>query len=337
MWFVTHNHHIHSVRILNSRLVRHPQFKYNGPGWRQATVSGKETMRKTIKTILSITVAVCLSAPVAGWAIKAVEITPETTLAGLSPNAPEGTFLVAGAAPVVTEDSYQDEHINIRITKSRLEEHRADIVVADVWVSSVKYFRRGFALGKWNGEMRSVKTIAEDSGAILAMTGDYASLLDAGLVVANGILYRDSNNRVRDNCLVLADGEMVTYKRREMDVATVLDAGGLWHSFLFGPQLLEDGEVILKSDSKIRQANPRSAIGFISPGHYVFVVADGRTSKSRGLTIEALSQLMKDLGCRYAYNLDGGQSAVMWFNGEIVNSPYRGGRRLTDIVYIGLE
>lgn len=300
-------------------------------------MSGKDTMRKTTKALLSIAVAVCLSAPIAGQVLKAVEITPESALTDLSPNAPQGTFLQAGSAPLITEDSYQDEHINIRITKSRLEEHRTDIAVADVWVSSVKYFRRGFALGKWNSEMRSVKTIAEDAGAILAMTGDYASLLDAGLVAANGILYRDSHNRVRDNCLVLADGGMVTYKRQEMDAAAVLDAGGLWHSFLFGPQLLENGEVILKSDSKIRQANPRSAIGFISPGHYVFVVADGRTSGNRGLTIEALSQVMKDLGCRYAYNLDGGQSAVMWFNGEIVNSPYRGGRRLTDIVYIGLK
>ncbi|MDD4080587.1 MAG: phosphodiester glycosidase family protein [Eubacteriales bacterium] len=294
-------------------------------------------MKKTTKALLTIVLAICLSAPFMGRALKAEEITPESTLTDLSPNAPEGTFLEAGGAPLITEESYQDEHINIRITKSRLEKHRADIVVADVWVSSVKYFRRGFALGKWNGEMRSVKTIAEDAGAILAMTGDYSSLLDAGLVAANGILYRDSQNRVRDNCLILADGEMVTYKRREMDGAAVLETGGLWHSFLFGPQLLENGEVILKSDSKIRQANPRSAIGFISPGHYVFVVADGRTSQNRGLTIEALSQLMKDLGCRYAYNMDGGQSAVMWFNGEIVNSPYRGGRRLTDIVYIGLK
>ena len=294
-------------------------------------------MKKPLKNAILLLAVFCLLAPSAVQAKKAEEITPESALMDLRDQAPEDTFLEAGAAPIITEDSYQDEHIHIKITKSRLDEHKTDISVADIRVSSVKYLRRAFSLDDWKGDMRSVKTIATDSKAILAMTGDYASLLDAGLVVANGMLYRKSENRVRDNCLILADGQMPTYKRQEMDVATVLEAGGVWHSFLFGPQLLEAGQVITKSDSKIRQANPRSALGYIAPGHYLFVVADGRSGKNRGLTIEALSQLMKDLGCQTAYNLDGGQSAVLWFNGKAVNAPYKGGRRLTDIVYIGLE
>ena len=294
-------------------------------------------MKKPLKNAILLLAVFCLLAPSAVQAKKAEEITPESALVDLREQAPEGTFLEAGAAPIITEDSYQDEHIHIKITKSRLDEHKTDISVADIRVSSVKYLRRAFSLDDWKGDMRSVKTIATDSKAILAMTGDYASLLDAGLVVANGQMYRKNDNRVRDNCLILANGEMVTYARRDMEVAQVLETGGIWHSFLFGPQLLPGGEVITKSDSKIRQANPRSALGYIAPGHYLFVVADGRSGKNRGLTIEALSQLMKDLGCQTAYNLDGGQSAVLWFNGKAVNAPYKGGRRLTDIVYIGLE
>ena len=293
-------------------------------------------MKRYIRAII-LMLALLTLLPGAHPAQAADEITPVSALTDLRANAPEGTFLEAGAAPIITDDSYQSEHINIKITKSRLEEHKTDIAVAEIYVSSVQYLRRAFALDKWKGDMRSVKTIAGDSKAILAMTGDYASLLDAGLVVANGTLYRKSENRVRDNCLILADGRMATYKRREMDLNAVLETGGIWHSFLFGPPLLESGEVITKSDSKIRQANPRSALGYIAPGHYVFVVADGRSGKNRGLTIEALSQLMKDLGCQTAYNLDGGQSAILWFNGEVINAPYKGGRRLTDIVYIGLE
>ncbi|MGI6688761.1 MAG: phosphodiester glycosidase family protein [Christensenellales bacterium] len=294
-------------------------------------------MKRIRIRMMLLLLALCLTLPGGFPAQAAKEITPASALADLRGNAPEGTFLEAGAEPIITENSYQDEHISIAITRSRLEEHKTDIFVAEVYVSSVQYLRRAFALNKWKGDMRSVKTIATDNKAILAMTGDYASLLDAGLVVANGLLYRKTDNRVRDNCLILANGQMVTYKRKEMDVGTVLEAGGIWHSFLFGPQLLEDGAVITKSDSKIRQANPRSALGFIAPGHYLFVVADGRSGKNKGLTIEALSQLMKDLGCQAAYNLDGGQSAVLWFNGKAVNDPYKGGRRLTDIVYIGLE
>ena len=294
-------------------------------------------MKTALKKILLLAAALCLLLPGAVQARKTEEITPAASLTDLRANAPEGTFLEPGEAPILTKDSYQDADISIRITSSRLDEHKTDLYVAEVYVSSVQYLRRAFALGKWKGDMRAVKTIAKDSKALLAMTGDYASLLDAGLVVANGTLYRKSENRLRDNCLILANGEMHTYKRREMDVNAVLETGGIWHSFLFGPQLLENGQVITKSDSKIRQPNPRSALGYIAPGHYVFVVADGRSGKNRGLTLEALSQVMKDLGCRAAYNLDGGQSAVLWFNGEAVNNPYKGGRRLTDIVYIGRE
>lgn len=250
--------------------------------------------------------------------------------------APEGTFLKPGDTPILTEDSYQSEHVSIRISKQRDEESKSNIVIADIYVSSVAYLKRAFPLDKWKGEMRSMKTIASDASAILAMTGDYAAILDAGLVVANGDVLRKTENRVRDNCLLLLNGQMITYPRRTMEVKEVLDSG-IWHAFLFGPALLMDGKAIEKSDSKIRAANPRSAIGYFSPGHYCFVVVDGRSRQSRGMTMEQLSAFMQNLGCKTAYNLDGGQSAMMWFNGEIINEPFDGGRRLMDIVYIGTE
>ena len=262
--------------------------------------------------------------------------TSEIAPADLRANAPEGTFLEAGAEPLITEDSYKDGDISIKITRYRDEESRSNITIADIYLSNVTYLRRGFALGKWKGEMRSIKTIAADSNAILALTGDYSSLLDAGLVVANGDVLRDSDNGVRENCLILLDGQMLTYKRREMEVQDVINSG-IWHSFLFGPALLDGGQAIGEFDSKIRQTNPRTALGYYEPGHYSFVVVDGRSSKSRGMTLEQLSRFMLELGCKTAYNLDGGQSAMLWFNGEVVNEPYRGGRRLTDIVFIGRE
>lgn len=258
------------------------------------------------------------------------------SLPDLSGNAPEGTFLAEGEAPQWGEDSYRDQHISIKITKHRQEEARADIYVADIYVTSVAYLRRGFSLNEWKGDMRSIKTIAPDHNAILAMTGDYASLLNSGLVAANGEIYRKTNNKARDNCLVLTDGRMLTYPRQEMALDEALELP-LWHSFLFGPELLHQGEAIEKFTTPIRVANPRSALGYFSPGHYCFVVVDGRSTQSRGVTLEQLSQFMKELGCQAAYNLDGGQSAVMWFHGEFVNKPYKGGRRLTDIVYIGHE
>ena len=173
--------------------------------------------------------------------------------------------------------------------------------------------------------------------AILAISGDYASLLDVGLVAANGEIYRKSDNKVRDNCLILRDGRMVTYPRRAMKSADMM-TDDLWHSFLFGPRLLDDnGQPFEKFDSKVGVANPRSVIGYYAPGHYCFVLVDGRSAQSRGLAMTPLARFMADLGCIAAYNLDGGQSAMMYFRGEIISEPYKGGRKITDIVYIGLQ
>ena len=56
--------------------------------------------------------------------------------------------------------------------------------------------------------------------------------------------------------------------------------------------------------------------------------------RSTGLNLKELAALMEELGCKAAYNLDGGQSSVLWFNGRIFSTPYSGGRRIGDIVMI---
>ena len=111
----------------------------------------------------------------------------------------------------------------------------------------------------------------------------------------------------------------------------------------FGPGLIENGKVSVSSSYEVAKAmnsNPRTAIGIIDDLHYVFAVSDGRTSESEGLSVRELAEFMKSLGVKTAYNLDGGGSSTMWFNGSIVNKPTSNGRTISersvsDIVYIG--
>jgi exopolysaccharide biosynthesis protein len=111
----------------------------------------------------------------------------------------------------------------------------------------------------------------------------------------------------------------------------------------FGPGLIEEGEITVDENDEVGRAmasNPRTAIGVIDSLHYVFIVSDGRTGESSGLTLMELAEVMKSLGCVTAYNLDGGGSSTMAFMGEVVNSPTTGGSRIkersvSDIVYIG--
>ena len=105
---------------------------------------------------------------------------------------------------------------------------------------------------------------------------------------------------------------------------------------------MEDGQVtVTESDEvgKAKASNPRTAIGIIEEGHYVFVVSDGRTDESEGLTLKQLADLMESLGAQTAYNLDGGGSSTMVFQGQVVNNPTTGGssikeRSVSDIVYV---
>ena len=130
------------------------------------------------------------------------------------------------------------------------------------------------------------------------------------------------------------DGSMQTYSRRDVDLDAII-AQGAYQSWAFGPMLLKDGQVMSEFNSTVNRANPRSAIGYYEPGHYVFVLIDGRQDGySVGMTTAEMSQLFYDMGCKVAYNLDGGQSAVMAWQGEVANRPYNGGRSTSDIIYI---
>lgn len=118
---------------------------------------------------------------------------------------------------------------------------------------------------------------------------------------------------------------------------------GVWQAFSFGPALVTDGEISVaegEETGKAKASNPRTAIGVIDDLHYLFVVSDGRTSESAGLSLHELAAFMQQLGATTAYNLDGGGSSTMVFGGEIINNPTAGGnrigeRKVSDIVYIG--
>ena len=91
---------------------------------------------------------------------------------------------------------------------------------------------------------------------------------------------------------------------------------------------------------KAMASNPRTAIGIIDNLHYVFVVSDGRTEESEGLSLLELAEFMYSIGVETAYNLAGGGSSTMYFNGEVVNNPTTSGRSVkersvSDIVCIG--
>lgn len=251
-------------------------------------------------------------------------------------------FLTERENTFITENSYQSQNLYIEITSFRQD--NSDVYVADIYVRSLDCLQRGFGGGKWKKKQEHVKKIAQNYGAVLALTGDNSQNFTAGWVVANGDILRKTKNSKRDLCLIYNTGEMVTLKAADIDHQKITEEmDQLWQSFLFGPVLLdENGKSMDKFNTNVGVANPRAVIGYYEPGHYCLVQIDGRKTKSQlesgkynlGMTMKQTSALMEQLGCTAAYNLDGGQSAVLWFNGKNISNPYKGGRSVMDAVLI---
>ncbi len=254
----------------------------------------------------------------------------------------EETGTIEGKQAVVTKNSYESEDISINITTKY--EYDTKIYIADVTVSDVSFLRAGLANGVFGRNIKETTSdIAKENNAIFAINGDFYGFRDIGPVIRNGVLYR-SNKRSGSNDVlaVYNDGSFVTMKEENVDSQNLLDSGVL-QLFSFGPTLVDNGQISVSANQEVEQSmnsNPRTAIGMISPLHYVFVVSDGRTSESAGLSLAQLAAVMQDAGCQCAYNLDGGGSSTMWFMGDVVNNPTTNGnsiseRKVSDIVYIG--
>ena len=97
------------------------------------------------------------------------------------------------------------------------------------------------------------------------------------------------------------------------------------HIISGGPYLVKNGEVFVDMTAQklgsVGGRNPRTAIGYTKDNNLIMLTADGREGSSIGLTLMELANLMKDLGCVNAMNLDGGGSTVMYVNGQVVNKP----------------
>lgn len=242
---------------------------------------------------------------------------------------------------ILSEDTYRDENIAITIMEYR--EYDTSIYVADIVLSSPKYLQTALAQNAY-GRNVTAKTseIAQSVGAILAINGDYYGAQEAGYVLRGGVLYRSSAAAGQTDLIIYADGSFAIIDEEEITAQELL-ANGAQQILSFGPALITEGTVAVSAGDEVGKAktsNPRTAIGIIDDLHYVFVVSDGRTDESKGLSLSQLAEFMAGLGVTTAYNLDGGGSSTMYFNGEIVNNPTSSGRSIkersvSDIVYIG--
>ena len=178
--------------------------------------------------------------------------------------------------------------------------------------------------------------MAARENAVLAINGDYYGAQEKGYVLRSGKLYRSEAEKGQEDLVIYQDGTFEIISEEDIAAEELLEQGAQ-EILSFGPALIQEGDICV---TEAMASNPRTAIGIIDSLHYVFVVSDGRTEESEGLSLLELAEFMDELGVETAYNLDGGGSSTMYFNGKVVNKPTTSGkiikeRSVSDIVYIG--
>jgi len=252
------------------------------------------------------------------------------------------------AEAATTATSYSSQYCTIDISTVVTGSGDATVTyyVADVVLTDATVLRSAFAQNEFGTNIiETTSVIAAEHDAVFAVNGDYYGFRDTGIVIRNGVVYRDIG--ARDGLAFYRDGRVLVYDETATGAAELL-AAGVWNTLSFGPPIVEAGAVVegittLEIDTNvgnhsIQGDQPRTGIGVIDDNHLVFVVVDGRSEGySEGVTLPELAAIFTGLGCTTAYNLDGGGSSTMVFQGELVNDPLGKGRErgTSDVLYIG--
>ncbi|HCE12695.1 MAG TPA: exopolysaccharide biosynthesis protein, partial [Enterococcus sp.] len=238
---------------------------------------------------------------------------------------------------VATDTSYTSDGLKITLTEKRVDE--TTVYIADIQTADSSHLQTALAENTYGRNIKeTTSAMAAENEAVLAINGDYYGFRSTGFVMRNGTLYRDTANGDTQALVIDQDGNFSIVDESTTSAETLTNAQQI---LSFGPALIEDSQIVVSTSAEVSQSmtsNPRTAIGQIGENHYVIIVSEGRTSDSEGLTLYQLAEQFEELGATTAYNLDGGGSSTLYFNGKVVNQTVGGSdnseeRAVSDILY----
>lgn len=261
--------------------------------------------------------------------------------------AANGGTAVTGGGGTVTGTTYTSDTATVTVSTVVTGTGNSTVTyyVADVVLTDATALRSAFAQNRFGTNIvEDTSDIAADNDAVFAINGDYYGFRDTGIVIRNGVVYRDEG--ARQGLAFYRDGTVRIYDETTTTAADLV-ADGVWNTLSFGPAIVDGGAVVDGIDRaevdtnvgnhSIQGDQPRTAVGVVAANHLAFVVVDGRsTGYSAGVTLPELADIMVGLGAQTAYNLDGGGSSTMVFDGALVNNPLGKGdeRGTSDILYV---
>lgn len=314
----------------------------------------KKRKKRTLLIISFIILLSVIYALADRYLIEHVEIIVQDQVEDAVATAAPESIQYNDAVPTSSPESIQYDDWNyisdeIKISINKVENgsgsDKVTYYAADIKLKDSKSLRSAFAKGAFGRNIiENTSKIASDNNALFAINGDYYGFRGDGVIIRNGILYRDVPERI--SAAFLQDGSMMIFDEKVISSSDLLQQGVI-DTLSFGPVLVDEGKVVSYEGQvvvdpnfgnwPIQDLNPRTGIGMIEPNHFIFIIVDGRMyDYSKGMTLLEFSSLFADLGCTVAYNLDGGGSSTMYFMGRVVNNPLgkQTQRGVSDILYI---
>lgn len=244
------------------------------------------------------------------------------------PAVPEANYLPDDAG-------YVDESISVRIEEIR--RHDTTILVAYVNIAHPSQLRTAMADRYGTKRTTLGRVMTKRSNAVFAVNGDFFNFHSDGYLIRQGVLYRDKTHPTYDLLIIDDKGDFHIIVDPTEEAAHGFE-GTIVNSFNFGPALVIDGEIITTTKEMtvgLNKPTQRMGIAQLGPLSYMCVATEGPENKgSVGLTIPEFAQLMKDLGAKTAYNLDGGSSSSMLLGNKKINALSTAKNRpICDILY----
>ena len=212
---------------------------------------------------------------------------------------------------------------------------------SEVKVSHPSQFRRHLAGGEYGSDMQYHTTeMAAAVNAVVASAGDFYRFRDFGAVVYQGEAKRVEGTYA-ETCYIDSNGDLhFTYGGDVLKVEEVqqfVDERDIQFSLAFGPILVDHYEVVPHTwygVGEINEEYARAALLQMDTLHYIVVTANTDGITEDVPTVAQFQDVVAATGCRHAYCLDGGQTATIVMNDELVNRPVKGQqRKISDIIY----
>ena len=243
----------------------------------------------------------------------------------------------------IYEDSFIRYYLDDSIFAVTWQEVHDDSVYtfSEIKVEDASQFRRHLADGQYGSDTQYLTTeMAETVNAVVTSAGDFYRFRNFGAVVYQGEARRVEGTYA-ETCYIDRSGDMHFTRGGEVltvqDVQAFVDEHDINFSLAFGPILVDNYELVEHTwygVGEITEGYARAALCQMDSLHYIVVTANTTGPHQSIPTVAQFAKNIAATGCRMAYCLDGGQTATIVMNNDLVNRPVYGQqRKISDIIY----